>query len=94
MRRVSIDKTTITFAELKTIIGKLFQVLGDEELNSHVIQYQDEEKDWITMSSDEELSMAITLSCMSTNPVLRISLCKLQVQKPSDGCVEKKFVSW
>jgi hypothetical protein len=71
IRRVSVEKT-LNFDTLKLTLRRLFKTLTEEEFSSLSIRYQDDEKDWITVSSDEELHEAVVLN--SQNGVLRLSL--------------------
>jgi len=63
----------LNFESLIATVKKLFNTLTEDEVKSLIIRYQDDEKDWITVSSDEELTEAISL-LPTDSPVLRLTL--------------------
>jgi len=74
IRRVSVDAVGFDYETLKATVRRLFKTLTDEEFVVIDIRYQDDERDWITVSSDEELAEAIALLPANDNRVLRLSL--------------------
>jgi len=72
MRRVT-HTGALNFETLIATVKKLFNTLTEDEVKTLIVRYQDDEKDWITVSSDEELSEAISLLPTET-PVLRLTL--------------------
>jgi hypothetical protein len=72
MRRVT-HTGALNFETLIATVKKLFNTLTEDEVKSLIVRYQDDEKDWITVSSDEELSEAISL-LPTESPVLRLTL--------------------
>ena len=60
VRRVGIDREVSTsFTYLKEKLASVFPVLGRTKTKS-TITWQDEENEWITIRSDEELVIALT----------------------------------
>jgi len=80
IRRVSVDSVGFNYETLKATVRRLFKTLTDEEFVAIDIRYQDDEKDWITVSSDEELAEAIALLPANGNRVLRLSLALPQAR--------------
>jgi hypothetical protein len=74
LRRFSVDPSAFTFSLLKATIARLFKTLGAEEVEQLQIRYQDNESDWISISSDEELAEAVHQ--LGGNSLLRLSLQK------------------
>jgi hypothetical protein len=72
MRRVT-HNGALNFETLIVTVKKLFNTLTEDEVKSLIIRYQDDEKDWITVSSDEELVEAISL-LPTDSPVLRLTI--------------------
>jgi len=72
IRRISVDPKGFNFEALKAAVRRLFKTLTDEDANSLVVRYQDDESDFITISSDEELAEAISL--LKAGDVLRFTL--------------------
>jgi tetratricopeptide (TPR) repeat protein len=83
IRRVSVDPSTLTYEVLRATVKRLFKTLSDEETDALTIRYQDDESDWITISSDEELVEAVSLLKNVSSPVLRLSLTRA---KQAGGC--------
>jgi tetratricopeptide (TPR) repeat protein len=81
IRRVSVDPS-LNFESLKLTVKRLYKTLTEEEANTLIIRYQDDESDWITVSSDEELKEAISL--LKSDKVLRLTLSH-PVQVPRHG---------
>jgi len=61
IRRVSVEQN-FTFETLIKTLRRLFKYLTDADVQGLNIRYLDEENDWITLSSDEELKEAKSLS--------------------------------
>ena len=60
VRRVGIDRDVSTsFAYLKEKLASVFPILGRTKTKSTIV-WQDEENEWITIRSDEELVIALT----------------------------------
>jgi len=78
IRRVSVDPNGFNFEALKLTIRRLFKTLSDEELVALDVRYQDDESDWITVSSDEELEEALSLLPAESPRVLRLSMVQRQ----------------
>jgi len=55
-RRIGIPRDQFNFSSLNTSLLNLFRIEPGEIL---VIKYQDEEKEWITVDSDQELEEAL-----------------------------------
>jgi len=72
IRRVSVDPKSLSFETLKSTVKRLYKTLSDEDAQYLVIRYQDDESDWVTVSSDEELSEALSL--VKEDRVLRLNL--------------------
>jgi len=88
IRRVSVDPSaSLTYNVLLATVKRLFKTLTEEEADGLTVRYQDDESDWITISSDEELVEAISLlkNVSSPNPVLRLSLT-LKSHQQAGGC--------
>ena len=69
VRRVGIDREVSTsFTYLKEKLASVFPVLGRGKTKS-TITWQDEENEWITIRSDEELVIALT---EMTGPVYKL----------------------
>jgi len=81
IRRVSVDPSSLNFSVLKETIKRLFKTLTGEEIESLSIKYQDDESDWISISSDEELTEAVAL-LPASNTVLRLFLCARKPAHP------------
>jgi tetratricopeptide (TPR) repeat protein len=77
LRRFSVESSAFTFSFLKEMIAKLYKSLSVEEVEQLQIRYQDNEMDWISVSSDEELAEAVHL-LPNSNAVLRLT-----IQKPA-----------
>jgi len=95
IRRVSVDSKSLSFPSLLRTIGRIYKALSDDDVKNLVIRYQDNEGDWITLESDEEISEA--LSFVKEDRVLRLTLSpKKQVEDGSDwsrgGC--GKWKKW
>mgnify|MGYP002386571758 CR=1 FL=1 len=67
VRRISINKN-VTLAELKGYMAKILKHDNCE------VQYQHEDGRLLSINSDEELKVAITLSSAKIPPILRISV--------------------
>jgi len=72
IRRVSVDSKSLSFISLKSTIKRIYKTLPDDDAQNLVIRYQDDEGDWITLESDEEISEA--LSFVKEDRVLRLTL--------------------
>jgi next-to-BRCA1 protein 1 len=79
-RRITLERNP-SFDELVAIVKQLFGTTGD-----FVLKYEDDEKDFVTVTSDMELREALTIAARSNN-VLRLFVSeKSKSQKPaSDG---------
>jgi len=81
LRRLSVDASTFTFAQLKETIKRLFTALDTDRV---VVKYEDDEQDLVTVSTDEELLEAFNVSRNKNPPVLRLFL--KDAVKPAQDC--------
>eukprot|EP01111_Echinosteliopsis_oligospora_P011225 TRINITY_DN364_c0_g1_i2.p1 TRINITY_DN364_c0_g1~~TRINITY_DN364_c0_g1_i2.p1 ORF type:complete len:436 (-),score=129.59 TRINITY_DN364_c0_g1_i2:131-1438(-) len=81
-RRISLDRAP-SYDELAQLIRQLFGMSG-----AFVLKYQDEDKDWITVTSQAELSEAFNIVSAHFNNVLRVVVTVNDSKKaiPSSAC--------
>jgi len=71
IRRFSLAKGAFSYVALLEYVRKFFGTINEKD--NIVVKYEDDEKDMITISSDEELEFAIGL--------FKDSVMKLRVEK-------------
>jgi len=86
-RRMSMAKSDFNFTTLSTALCKLFSI--DSQKNTVVIKYQDEDDEWITLSSDQELEEA--RSIIQLKNTLHLTLFVKSVRCCS-GCPKGLFI--
>jgi len=77
-----------SFLQLKAVVIKLFDH-SLKHVNDIHIRYQDEESDWITISSDDELAEAITIFNNQHKTYLRLAVFPVVTPAPSSSVCEK-----
>jgi len=70
MRRTSLDPAA-SFSTLKQAVLQLFKLKLNDEL---ALRFQDEEGDWVTISSDEELHEAIAIMKEQAKSILHLNI--------------------
>jgi len=71
-QEVENNVSKVSFQRLKDTIRSMYVSLRNSV--TFEIRYQDEEGDWITLSSDEELCEAVSIHISQSKPVLRLKI--------------------
>jgi len=88
VRRFTTTKDHLTFSAIHKRVKDLFD-FGDQKFR---LQYTDDEQDLITMSTDEEMTEAVTLASSAAPPILRITV-KMNDKTKEEAKDSKKAAS-
>jgi len=72
IRRFSICEPS--YALLQKTLSKLFRIEEEKFVDTLQLKYKDDENDLITISTDDELQEAISLTCNTQQPILHLFL--------------------
>jgi tetratricopeptide (TPR) repeat protein len=83
LRRISVD-SKITWQSLESLLKTVFKSVTESQWTNIAVRYADDEGDMCTISSDEELQEALSLSFAidSNRPLLKLVLVEEKPQTP------------
>uniref|UniRef100_A0A7S3CVM7 PB1 domain-containing protein n=1 Tax=Palpitomonas bilix TaxID=652834 RepID=A0A7S3CVM7_9EUKA len=84
LRRLALDEDGVTYVGLAQRIEKLFGLNGRQ----FVVRYKDDEGEYITVDTDEEIRLALEIAESSDKRILRLDVELLPVEKTGQSLAE------